>query len=236
MHRGSGELELSCKPSLEATHHGCSIVNGARTSMRVCCELTKGGACNKTMPVTQRASLPPVMRAIPAYLAPAPEPPTCPGLSRLSRLCIPVRNEAYVIGFRALALPFWPQPHHRRHPSTIPLLRLPFDQLIPINPCHPGHPGAKRRRVATMGPKSRSAAPAPAAHTSTPAKTASSKAASQDAQDIIQGIWSNYLSKTPQRVKLLDSFMAFLVVVGALQFLYVVIVGNFVCLPLASGP
>jgi hypothetical protein len=29
-------------------------------------------------------------------------------------------------------------------------------------------------------------------------------------------------------VKLLDSFMGFLVAVGALQFLYVVIVGNFV--------
>jgi hypothetical protein len=36
------------------------------------------------------------------------------------------------------------------------------------------------------------------------------------------------VTKTPQRVKLLDTFMAFLVVVGALQFLYVVIVGNFV--------
>lgn len=36
------------------------------------------------------------------------------------------------------------------------------------------------------------------------------------------------MNKTPQRVKLLDTFMVFLMVVGALQFLYVVLVGNFV--------
>ena len=36
---------------------------------------------------------------------------------------------------------------------------------------------------------------------------------------------------TPQRVKLMDTFMGFLVVVGALQFLYAVLGGNFVSLP-----
>jgi hypothetical protein len=80
-----------------------------------------------------------------------------------------------------------------------------------------------------MAPKARSAAPTTTGQTSTPQKASSSKSAnSQDATDIIQGVWNNYLNKTPQRVKLLDTFMAFLVVVGALQFLYVVIVGNFV--------
>lgn len=33
---------------------------------------------------------------------------------------------------------------------------------------------------------------------------------------------------TPQRVKLIDAFMAFLVVVGVLQFVYCVLVGNYV--------
>ncbi len=33
---------------------------------------------------------------------------------------------------------------------------------------------------------------------------------------------------TPQRVKLIDVFMAFLVVVGGLQFAYCVVVGNYV--------
>jgi hypothetical protein len=41
-------------------------------------------------------------------------------------------------------------------------------------------------------------------------------------------VWDKYVQRTPQRVKLLDSFMVFLVVVGALQFVYCVIVGNYV--------
>ncbi|KAH7408254.1 DAD family-domain-containing protein [Phaeosphaeria sp. MPI-PUGE-AT-0046c] len=61
---------------------------------------------------------------------------------------------------------------------------------------------------------------------STPARS-SKPSSNADAQDILQGIYSKYVSKTPQRVKLLDAFMAFLIVVGALQFLYVVVVGNF---------
>ncbi|OAL07568.1 defender against death DAD protein [Phaeosphaeriaceae sp. SRC1lsM3a] len=78
-----------------------------------------------------------------------------------------------------------------------------------------------------MPPKQRTPAstgtqPAP----STPARS-SKPSSNADAQDILQGIYSKYVSKTPQRVKLLDAFMAFLVVVGALQFFYVVLVGNF---------
>ncbi|KAF2847875.1 defender against death DAD protein, partial [Plenodomus tracheiphilus IPT5] len=63
----------------------------------------------------------------------------------------------------------------------------------------------------------------PSAPTSRPSKPSSNA----DAQDILQGIWNKYTTKTPQRTKLLDTFMGFLVAVGALQFLYVVLVGNF---------
>ena len=49
-----------------------------------------------------------------------------------------------------------------------------------------------------------------------------------DAQAIVQDVWNKYVQKTPQRVKLLDSFMVFLVAVGVLQFAYCLIVGNFV--------
>lgn len=56
----------------------------------------------------------------------------------------------------------------------------------------------------------------------------STKASSNDAQDIVLGVWNNYLKKTPSRVKLVDSFLGFLIVVGLLQFVYCVIVGNFV--------
>ena len=38
------------------------------------------------------------------------------------------------------------------------------------------------------------------------------------------------MSNTPQRIKLIDVFMAFLVVVGVVQFVYCVLAGNYVCL------
>ncbi|CAO2656881.1 Nn.00g056840.m01.CDS01 [Neocucurbitaria sp. VM-36] len=82
-----------------------------------------------------------------------------------------------------------------------------------------------------MPPKQRTPAPTGTAPvTSPPAAARSSRPSSSsnaDAQDIVQGVWNKYVQKTPQRTKLLDTFMAFLVGVGALQFLYVVIVGNF---------
>lgn len=66
------------------------------------------------------------------------------------------------------------------------------------------------------------------------AKSASSSTGSlrnaQDAQQILLGIWNNYVDRTPQRVKLLDVFMVFLMTVGLLQFVYVVLVGNYVSL------
>jgi hypothetical protein len=82
-----------------------------------------------------------------------------------------------------------------------------------------------------MAPKQRTSASvgAPQTTTSTPARP--SKSTGSDAQDILQGIYNKYVQKTPQRVKLLDTFMTFLVVVGALQFFYVVLVGNFVRTP-----
>ncbi|KAL1970705.1 hypothetical protein VTN77DRAFT_4349 [Rasamsonia byssochlamydoides] len=44
---------------------------------------------------------------------------------------------------------------------------------------------------------------------------------------IIKHIWQRYLSQTPQRTFLLDAFMAFLVVVGVIQFVYCVVAGNY---------
>ncbi|KAF2468106.1 defender against death DAD protein [Lindgomyces ingoldianus] len=85
-----------------------------------------------------------------------------------------------------------------------------------------------------MPPKSRHTQTSPPS-SSTPARPApssssSSKASSSsalDAQDIVLSVWNKYLEKTPQRVKLLDSFMGFLAVVGVLQFVYCCLVGNF---------
>jgi oligosaccharyltransferase complex subunit epsilon len=52
---------------------------------------------------------------------------------------------------------------------------------------------------------------------------------SSDAQEIALAVWDRYVKDTPQRVKLIDVFMTFLVLVGVLQFAYCVIGGNYVC-------
>ncbi|KAK7191728.1 hypothetical protein DPSP01_008039 [Paraphaeosphaeria sporulosa] len=75
-----------------------------------------------------------------------------------------------------------------------------------------------------MAPKSR-VPEKPSASTSSAPKA--NKGNSADAQQIVQDVWNKYVNKTPQRVKLLDSFMLFLIVVGVLQFVYCLIVGNF---------
>ena len=46
-------------------------------------------------------------------------------------------------------------------------------------------------------------------------------------------MWSSYVNNTPQRMLLIDAFMAFLVAVGVLQFAYCVLAGNYVRLTVA---
>lgn len=58
--------------------------------------------------------------------------------------------------------------------------------------------------------------------------TPTSARSAQDIQQIAQGVWNNYVDKTPQRVKLIDAFMVFLMTVGAIQFAYCVLAGNYV--------
>ncbi|KAI9053737.1 hypothetical protein LZ554_002688 [Drepanopeziza brunnea f. sp. 'monogermtubi'] len=57
--------------------------------------------------------------------------------------------------------------------------------------------------------------------------SSSSSSSNQSPQDVAYGIWKSYLAQTPQRTKLIDAFMGFLVVVGVLQFVYCVIAGNY---------
>ncbi|EKD19215.1 uncharacterized protein L3040_009345 [Drepanopeziza brunnea f. sp. 'multigermtubi'] len=86
--------------------------------------------------------------------------------------------------------------------------------------------------AATTQSSSTSAGSVPSA-ASTPTKAApkasssSSFSSRQSPQDVAYGIWKNYLAQTPQRTKLIDAFMGFLVVVGVLQFVYCVIAGNY---------
>lgn len=67
----------------------------------------------------------------------------------------------------------------------------------------------------------------PTRHQHKPSSTASIRNA-KDAREIALGVWNNYVEHTPQRVKLLDAFMAFLIVVGVLQFIYCMLAGNYV--------
>ena len=46
--------------------------------------------------------------------------------------------------------------------------------------------------------------------------------------DVQQNLYNHYMKTTPQRTKLVDAFLAFLVVVGGLQFLYCILAGNYV--------
>ncbi|KAK0729202.1 DAD family-domain-containing protein [Apiosordaria backusii] len=58
-------------------------------------------------------------------------------------------------------------------------------------------------------------------------KTSASAPVSQTWDKVVSNLTSHYQKSTPQRTKLLDAFMAFLVVVGVLQFVYCVLAGNY---------
>ncbi|KAG4219606.1 hypothetical protein PC116_g31915 [Phytophthora cactorum] len=92
-----------------------------------------------------------------------------------------------------------------------------------------------------MAPKKSAAAttpapvPAPTTPTTAPTPTPSiavAKPSASGPQSINQVAWNivdYYQKTTPQRTKLIDVFMAFLVVVGGLQFAYCILAGNYVC-------
>ena len=80
----------------------------------------------------------------------------------------------------------------------------------------------------STSPSNLSSSPSPFSSSNKPTKSSSSSSAAQTAQQVLLDLWQHYLRTTPQRVKLVDAFMGFLVGVGALQFAYCVLVGNYV--------
>ncbi|KAM0514744.1 hypothetical protein ACHAPE_006418 [Trichoderma viride] len=93
-----------------------------------------------------------------------------------------------------------------------------------------------------MAPKKNAAQPAPsaAATTQMDTTTAGSVPAAQPKPSstlakntpanwdkVLQNIYQHYTNETPQRTKLIDVFLAFIAVVGALQFLYCILAGNY---------
>lgn len=110
-------------------------------------------------------------------------------------------------------------------------------------------------KQASMAPKKSSAAPVAVAPgptapitTSTAAPTTSTsssvssipssakkpKSVPEVLQHTILSVIDQYHKKTPQRTKLIDIFLAFLAIVGALQFVYCVLAGNYVRRPYLS--
>ena len=90
----------------------------------------------------------------------------------------------------------------------------------------------RRNAAATATSKNtdtaRPVTPTPQPLVAAPAKAKLKANAPLNPAEVAQSIWSKYVSTTPQRTKLVDVFMAFLVAVGVLQFVYCVIVGNYV--------
>ncbi|KAJ6144374.1 hypothetical protein N7470_008269 [Penicillium chermesinum] len=81
-----------------------------------------------------------------------------------------------------------------------------------------------------MPAKRNAASPASAPAASTTAPLSSGPATlktNSSITDIAIHVWQQYLATTPQRILLLDAFMAFLVLVGGVQFLYCVVAGNY---------
>ncbi|KAK4239837.1 defender against death DAD protein [Achaetomium macrosporum] len=98
---------------------------------------------------------------------------------------------------------------------------------------------APKQRNAAAPSSTAAAGPSPAA-TATPSSPSSPAAVPKSAiaktthagsiqswDKIVNNVLTHYLDTTPQRTKLLDAFMAFLVAVGALQFLYCILAGNY---------
>ena len=105
-------------------------------------------------------------------------------------------------------------------------------------------PSTIRTRIDTMPPKKNVREPAPSAAATTqagtstvgsvpptpkPSKTSGPSTINATNWDkVVLNIYDHYITHTPQRTKLLDVFLGFLVVVGALQFLYCILAGNYV--------
>ncbi|KAK6206572.1 oligosaccharyltransferase complex subunit epsilon [Pestalotiopsis sp. IQ-011] len=92
-----------------------------------------------------------------------------------------------------------------------------------------------KKATSNSNPSSGTTTPAPisagaAPLAATPKKTTSSTStSSSDVQwnQMAPDVWNYYQKNTPQRTKLIDAFMSFLVVVGAIQFLYCILAGNY---------
>ncbi|GAO13943.1 hypothetical protein UVI_02034980 [Ustilaginoidea virens] len=59
------------------------------------------------------------------------------------------------------------------------------------------------------------------------AKSSATKSGRANWDDVLLNIYQYYMKETPQRTKLIDAFLLFLVAAGGLQFLYCILAGNY---------
>lgn len=88
-------------------------------------------------------------------------------------------------------------------------------------------PKRSNAREATPSAPATTQSSTTAAGTAPPARTSRSSG-NQTWDKVVMNIANYYTESTPQRTKLIDAFMAFLVVVGGIQFLYCILAGNYV--------
>lgn len=58
-------------------------------------------------------------------------------------------------------------------------------------------------------------------------KSSKASTPSSSPANAVESLWNAYVNTTPSRLKFIDSFLAFLVLSGVIQFLYCVLVTNF---------
>ena len=59
-------------------------------------------------------------------------------------------------------------------------------------------------------------------------KKPQSSGTSLDPVQLATNLWDHYVTKTPQRTKLIDIFLLFLAVLGGVQLLYLILGGTYV--------
>lgn len=161
------------------------------------------------------------------------KPPSRPGPSRGS-----AANHALPAPWSFRVRTWGPVPA----PTTLVISSL----LTTLHICRskPAHERASHRELKTMAPKKNAREPAPSAAATTQSSTTAAGSVPQQPKpatslkstgaanwdEVLQNIYQYYMKETPQRTKLVDVFLVFLAAVGALQFLYCILAGNYVSL------
>ncbi|KAJ8103162.1 DAD family-domain-containing protein [Lipomyces tetrasporus] len=69
--------------------------------------------------------------------------------------------------------------------------------------------------------------PAVSSSSKPPSSTIPAVPTAADTSAIVHQAWKSYVADTPRKLKLVDTFMVFLVAVGLVQFVYCILAGNY---------